>query len=130
MRQAKEKAAHYECAAGYSYELDPSDIDEEQTEHKPDTAKIAKKIADYVRVLKPGLLISADEAIFANEFLLDLQGKFHQAEADPTLESLCSDVRRTGARAIVLVDHDPIAIDLGELSRKAQCFVLPVRGAA
>jgi hypothetical protein len=120
----KEKAAHWECAAGYSYELGPSDIDEEQTEHKPDSAKIAKKIADYVRILKPWLLISADEAIFQYELLAGLQGKYHRATPKPTIESLCDDVLRTRATTIVLCDS---ALDAELITRKTRCYVLTLK---
>ena len=121
----KEKATHWECAAEYRKAWTSEDIDQEQNEHKPDTAKIAKKIADYVRVLKPRLLIAADEAVFADELLAGLQRKFQRVEADATLDVLCNAVRRhTRIQAIVLVD--PVAIDAGELSWKARRPVLTV----
>jgi hypothetical protein len=124
----KEKATHLECVAEYRKVLTSQDIDQEQNEHKPDTAKIAKKIADYVRVLRPRVLVSAETEVFEHPIFADLQGRFSQTEADAALDTLCLDVKRSSARTLILVD--PVALDLGEVGRRTGCYVIPVRGAA
>ena len=125
----KEKATHCECVALKKVSLCASDIAEEQSEHKPDTAKIAKKIADYVRELKPRLLISANEAIFASGLLADLKHRFPPSGSRSNARNLTRRCPAHSRTPIVLVDHDPIIIDVSELRRKVRCCLLAVRGA-
>lgn len=124
----KENATHWERVAEYRKVWTRQDIDQEQNEHKPDTAKIAKNIADYVRALRPCVLVSAETEVFEHPIFADLQGRFSQTEADAALDTLCLDVKRSGARTLIIVN--PTAVDLGEVSRRTRRVVLTVRGRA
>jgi hypothetical protein len=101
-----------------------SDVTEDQQEDKALTAKIAKKVADAILTLRPRVLVSASEEVFDHHLLRRLRGKFSQGEEHASLDTLCLDAKRSGARTIILVN--PVAIDYGEASRRTGCFVLPI----
>jgi hypothetical protein len=70
----------------YEENKDAIDITEEQQEDK---SRLEKRISDYIRVLRPGILVVADEAIFEHELLAGLQ--YHRATPRSTIESLIDD---------------------------------------
>ena len=102
---------------------DTLDLPEDQPD---DNRRLEKRIADYIKVLRPGILVSADEELI-ERLLVNLQGRFHRATPKATVESLCDDVLRTRARTIVLVGS---ALDADEVSRKTRCYCLTLRGGA
>lgn len=106
----------------YRSSCDP-DLAEDQPE---DNSRIEKRIADYVRVLRPRILVSAKEAVFEHELLAGLKGKFHRATPRPTIESLIENVLVTRARTIVLVDP-PASLDPDEVSKRTRCYTLVLR---
>ena len=132
MFASKEKAAHLECAAECRKEVSHPRITADENENKTRTAKIAKKISDYVKALKPRLLIAADESVFQHTKLARLKGKFLQVEANATIDEICAVVRLNADSVRGIVLADPTALDLGELSRKSGRTVLTLRsgGAA
>jgi hypothetical protein len=117
--------ANHDCAwPAYKCYEDNTDIAEDQPENN---RRIEKRLADFIKVLRPPILIAADEAIFEHELLAGLQ--YHQATPRATVESLCDDVLRTRVRTILLCDP-PAALDADEVTRKTRCYVLTVRGEA
>ena len=70
------------------------DLPEDPQEDNSRTAKLAKKISDFIRVLRPRVLVSADAEVFEHPIFTDLQGRFSQSEADAALDTLCSKPKR------------------------------------
>ena len=133
MYEEKVKADHdcewpaYKCSED---DKDIACISEEPQEDNRHTAKLAKKISDYIRVLRPRVLVSADAEVFEHPLFADLQGRFSQSKADAALDTLCLDAKRSGARTLILVN--PVALDVGEVGRRTRCYVLTLKsgGAA
>lgn len=103
-----------------------ADCDSAQAaKQKSDTAKIARTVADYVRVLAAPVLVVADPEVLRHSRLAGLQGKFHTAA--PNLDAVCEAAERHAVRTVIVTDE--AALDLEEVRRKAKCFVVPLRGA-
>jgi len=120
MYALKEKAAHWECTAGsMSYVRSPNIAANEDE----DKTRIAKTIADYVKVLKPRLIVVADEAVFSARPLSRLRERFIQAKAGTTVQDICRLVRRNSdtVRGIVLAVP---GLDADELARVSEREVL------
>jgi len=118
VEKAKTDYERAEPVLGYSNgDEDAIDITEDQPENKH---RLAKRIADLVRVLRPCILISADADLFRYKVLANVEDKFHQATPKATIESLIDDVLRTQARAILLVGSQ---LDPEAVSRKTRRHV-------
>jgi hypothetical protein len=124
--KADQAGSAYKC-----YEENDEDIFDINEEQAEDKRRTEKTVADYVKVLRPRILISASESVFQHEALVGLKDRFHRATPRPTIESLIENVLVTRARTIVLVDP-PASLDPDEVGRRTCCFVLTLKsgGAA
>jgi Bifunctional DNA primase/polymerase, N-terminal len=114
MHVEKIEADHERARSALGYYEENKDaiyIAEEPQEDKLLTAKIAKKVADAIMVLRPRVLVSASEEVFEHHLLTRLRGKFSQTEEHASLDVLCLDVKRSNARTVILIN--PVAIDYG-----------------
>jgi hypothetical protein len=119
------KAEHERACPAYKCYEDEDTFN--VTEDQPgDNRRTEKTVADYVKVLRPRILISAKDAVFEHELLAGLQDKFYRATARPTIESLIENVLVTRARTILLVDP-PAELDADEVTRKTCTFTLVLR---
>jgi len=124
MSALREKAAHWECAAASKKQFSSRNIAASEDENKTRTAKIAKRLADYVQVLKPRLIVVADEEVFSTRPLARLRGRFQQAKAGVTVQEICRLVRRDADTVRGIVLADPTGWDVAELAKASEREVL------
>jgi hypothetical protein len=91
-----------------------------------DTAKIAKTISDYVKVLAAPVLVAAEPEVLRHNRLAGLRGRFYAVTL--SLDAICEAAERRHARTVIVADD--AVLDLDEIRQRAKCFVVSVRGAA
>jgi len=124
----KEKAAHWECAAESKKQFSSPNIAASEDENKTRTAKIAKTLADYVRVFKPRLIVVADRAILAARPLERLAGLFLPLPSGATIEHVRRLVERESDTVRGIVLADPAGWDVDELAKASERTVLTLNG--
>lgn len=119
----KNVAAYAEAANGYAEYSEEHDEEYLADDPQEDKSLLEKRVADYIRVLRPRILVSAKDEVFQHELLAGLQDKFYRATSKPTIESLIDNVLLTRASTILLVDP-PASLDVEAVSRRTCCYVL------
>lgn len=130
MLALKENGRARESAAESISNVCSSDITAEQEKIKASAAEIAKRLSDYVKVLKPRLIIVADRAILAARPLERLVGLFLPLPDSATGEHVCRLVQRESAAVRGIVLADAVGWDVDELARQTGKAVLTLGGGA
>ena len=128
MLDEKENGPTWECGAESIPCVCPSNVRANPEKIKPSAAEIAQRLADYVRVLKPRIIIVADRAVFAARPLERLAGSFLPLTSSATVAHVRRLVERNTDTVRGIVLADPTGWDTDELARVTGREVITLNG--